>query len=85
MVAARAAIGDDMIAAGEPLLGIPWLEAICGCRVMVPEGKSLWPEATETTRAAQAIDFSPDNPWFRKLMRCKTRSLRTRPAATRSA
>jgi len=68
MAAARAAIGDDMIAPAEPLLGIPWLEAICGCRVMVPEGKSLWPEATDETRSAQAIRFSPDNPWFRRLL-----------------
>ncbi len=68
MAAARAAIGDDMIAPAEPLLGIPWLEAICGCRVMVPEGKSLWPEATEATRAAQEIRFDAHNPWLRQLL-----------------
>ena len=68
MAAAREAIGDDMIAAGEPLLGIPWLEAICGCRVMVPEGKSLWPEATDATRAVQEIRFDEANPWFRQLL-----------------
>lgn len=68
MAAAREAIGDDMIAAGEPLLGIPWLEAICGCRVMVPEGKSLWPEATPATMAAQEIRLAPDNPWLMRLL-----------------
>ena len=68
MAAAREAIGDDMIVPAEPLLGIPWLEAICGCRVMVPDGKSLWPEATEATRAAQEISFSPDNPWLARLL-----------------
>ena len=68
MAAARDAIGDDMIVPAEALLGIPWLEAICGCRVMVPEGKSLWPEATAATRAAQAIHLSPDNPWLARLL-----------------
>lgn len=68
MAAAREAICDDMIAPGEPLLGIPWLEAICGCRVLVPEGKSLWPEATDATARAQEIHFDADNPWFRRLL-----------------
>lgn len=68
MAAAREAIGDDMIVPGEPLLGIPWLEAICGCRVMVPEGKSLWPETTEATRAAQEIRFDEANPWAHRLL-----------------
>lgn len=68
MAAAREAIGDDMIVPAEPLLGIPWLEAICGCRVMVPEGKSLWPEATPATMAAQEIGFAPDNPWLARLL-----------------
>ncbi len=68
MAAARKAIGDDMLVPGEPLLGIPWLEAICGCRVMVPDGKSLWPEATEATRAAREITFSPNNPWLTRLL-----------------
>lgn len=65
---ARVAIGDDMIAVAEPLLGIPWLEAICGCRVMVPGGKSLWPEAPENSASLTDIHFSPDNPWLQKLL-----------------
>ena len=68
MAAARDAIGDDMVAPAEALLGIPWLEAICGCRVLVPEGKSLWPEATDETAKAQEIRFDEANPWFRRLL-----------------
>ena len=62
MAAAREAIGDDMLVPAEALLGIPWLEAICGCRVMVPDGKSLWPEATEATGAARGEKLSPRQP-----------------------
>jgi hypothetical protein len=68
MAAAREQIGDDMVATGEALLGIPWLEAICGCRVMVPEGKSLWPEAPGGPWPEQ-IGLSEDNPWFQALVR----------------
>jgi len=68
IAAARAAIGDDMVAAAEPLLGIPWLEAICGCRVLVPGGKSLWPEPSAEAGVPDELVFTPDNPWFRKLL-----------------
>ncbi len=65
---ARELIGDDVIALGEPPLGIPWLEAICGCRVMVPDAKSLWPEPPDNAQAITDIAFSPHNPWFCKLL-----------------
>jgi len=68
IASAREQIGDDMIAAGQPLLGIPWLEAICGCRVLVPEGKSLWPEPTTETKKAESIYLRKDNLWFNKLL-----------------
>jgi hypothetical protein len=66
VAAAREQIGDDTIGVAEPLLGIPWLEAICGCRVMVADGKSLWPESpgTEVT----SIAFDEQNPWFQVLL-----------------
>ncbi len=66
VAAARELAGDDVIAVAEPLLGIPWLEAICGCRVLVADGKSLWPAPPETPPGE--IRFSQDNPWFRKLL-----------------
>ena len=64
---ARESIGDDMLATAEPLLGIPWLEAICGCRVMVPGGKSLWPEPPENSQTIHDLFFSADHPWLVKL------------------
>ncbi len=67
IAAAREAIGDDMIGVAEALLGIPWLEAICGCRVMVADGKSLWPAPPKGEIGE--LSFSPDNPWFRALRR----------------
>ncbi len=69
IAAAREAIGDDMVATAEALLGIPWLEAMCGCRVLVPQGKSLWPEPTEATRRAERIVVAADNPWLQALLR----------------
>jgi hypothetical protein len=64
---AREQIGDDAIGIAEALLGIPWLEAICGCRVMVVGGKSLWPEPPENGQVGDIL-FSQDNAWFKKLL-----------------
>ena len=63
---ARAAIGDDAIAVAEPLLGIPWLEALAGCPVMVADGKSVWPAQPDA--AVDEIVIDPENPWLRKLL-----------------
>jgi hypothetical protein len=49
-------------------LGIPWLEAVCGCRVMVAEGKSVWPEPPRDDDGIRDIAFSKDNAWFQKLL-----------------
>jgi hypothetical protein len=68
VAAARELVGDDAIAVAEPLLGIPWLEAICGCRVLVPAGKSLWPEPPANKADINQLSFSADNPWFLKLL-----------------
>ena len=68
VAAVRERIGDDMLAAGEPLVGIPWLEAICGCRIEVIDGKSLWPAPPEDCDRIQDIVFSTDNPWYVRLL-----------------
>ncbi len=65
---ARQRIGDDAIAVAEPLLGIPWLEAMAGCRVLIPDGTSIWPEPPNDPNGPAAIVFDSQNPWFRKLM-----------------
>ena len=68
VAAAREAVGDNAIAVAEPLLGIPWLEAICGCRVMVSDGRSIWPEPPDGRQEGADTVFSEDNPWYRKLL-----------------
>jgi hypothetical protein len=40
---------------------------MCGCRVLVPDGKSLWPEPPENNRSIHDLSFSANNPWFVKL------------------
>lgn len=68
LIAARELIGDDMISVVEPFFGIPWLEAICGCRVMVASGKSIWPEPPENSTEIEDLSWSEDDPWLRKLL-----------------
>jgi len=68
LAAAREAIGDDAIAVAEPLLGIPWLEAMAGCQVIVPDGTSIWPEAPEVVDIEAPILFDAENAWFRRLL-----------------
>lgn len=65
---ARERIGDDMIVIAEPLLGIPWLEAMCGCQVMVAEGKSIWPAPPKNSSEIENISCPEDNPWLKKLL-----------------
>lgn len=68
VAAARELIGDDIITVADALFGIPWLEAICGSRVMVASGKSIWPEPSEISATIESINWSEDNPWLRKLL-----------------
>jgi hypothetical protein len=67
MAESHAAIGDDFIAVSECQLGIPWLEAICGCRVKVVDGKSLWPEAPAEPFIGVSDHDIHANPWFCRL------------------
>ncbi len=58
----------DVIQRFTPAFGIPWVEAIAGCPVMVNPG-SLWAKhflKSYTDRAP--IRFDPHNPWLRKLI-----------------
>ncbi len=64
MAETHARIGDDFIAVSECQLGIPWLEAICGSRVQVVDGKSLWPEPPETPFVELVDQDIQDNAWF---------------------
>ena len=63
----REQIGDDLIGTAEPLMGIPWLEAICGCQVVASD-TSVWPQSPPEGTRIDGIEFSEDNPWFQKLL-----------------
>ncbi|MCL5994627.1 MAG: hypothetical protein M1546_01060 [Chloroflexi bacterium] len=65
---ARNTIGDDIVAAAAPVLGMPWLEAMCGCRVLNADGNSLWPEPPPGGADMADIRVSWDNPWLTKLL-----------------
>jgi hypothetical protein len=65
MAHTRELIGDDLIGAAEPLMGIPWLEAICGCRV-VSSGKSVWPEPP--SGGVHPPEIAVDWAWREKLL-----------------
>jgi hypothetical protein len=69
---ARIEIRDDAIGVAEPVLGIPWLEAMAGCRVMVADGKSIWPDSPDEPDApgspGETIAYDPHNPWLLKLL-----------------
>jgi hypothetical protein len=64
----RELIGDDAIPAAGPLLGVPWLEAMCGCRVLNQDGTSLWPEPPGKPDQINRLLLAPDNRWFVKLL-----------------
>jgi hypothetical protein len=61
-------ITSETIQAYTPAFGMPWVEAIAGCRLIANPG-SIWAENTlnqyeDRTR----IEFDPHNPWFRKMV-----------------
>ncbi|MEA1951695.1 MAG: hypothetical protein U9N87_09935, partial [Planctomycetota bacterium] len=58
----------DVIPRFTPAFGIPWVEAIAGCRVRAASG-SLWAEPSLCDYRNRAeIQLTPDNPWLRKLI-----------------
>jgi hypothetical protein len=68
VAAARGHVGDDIIPVADAMFGIPWLEAICGSRVMVADGKSIWPEPPENSATIDRIEWSEEGAWFQKLL-----------------
>jgi hypothetical protein len=58
----------DTIQRFTPAFGIPWIEAIAGCRVVSAPG-SLWAEAyLEDYADSGGTAFDADNPWLVKLL-----------------
>lgn len=59
---------EDSIQPFTPAFGIPWMEAIVGCKVIAHPG-SLWAEpALESYRERKRYALDPDNPWLRRLI-----------------
>lgn len=59
---------SDVIQPYTPAFGMPWVEAIAGCRVTAHPG-SLWAEPALTSyKDRPAIQLDADNQWFRKLL-----------------
>jgi hypothetical protein len=58
----------DTIQRFTPAFGIPWIEAIAGCKVMAAPG-SLWAEPCLDDYAdIRNVTFDGDNPWLVKLL-----------------
>jgi hypothetical protein len=67
LVLAQAGLGDYAYAAA-PFVGVPWLEAIAGCRV-VASRNSFWAEACVTDwRAWRWPESFLGSPWAQKLL-----------------
>lgn len=61
-------LASDVIQPYTPAFGMPWVEAIAGCRVIAHPG-SLWAEPALTSYEDRStIQFDADNAWFRKLL-----------------
>ncbi len=59
---------SDVIQRFTPAFGIPWVEAVAGCRVTANPG-SLWAEpCLDRYDDRPKIRFDPNNPWVRKLV-----------------
>jgi hypothetical protein len=62
------AVDQDLFWVAEPFTGIPWLEAICGCRISA-SSDSFWAEHWLDDLSAFPDRIAlEDNPWFQKYM-----------------
>jgi hypothetical protein len=67
------ALGGDQFWVAVPFWGIPWMEAMMGCRVY-RSGSSIWTEHhLESLRDFPEIDLSLNNPWLAKLLEFTSR------------
>ncbi len=63
-----ARIPDDTFHPAKPYFAIPWMEAILGCPVLLYPS-TMYPEPIlDSWEVVDKVNFSLDNPWFRKLM-----------------
>lgn len=65
---AHSEIDDDYPFVASPLVYVPWMEAIMGCRI-VASPSSLWAEPCESNwRHLRSHGLEPTNPWYLKLL-----------------
>jgi hypothetical protein len=57
-------IGDDYLVGAEPVLGVPWLEAMVGCPIHVSSTGAMAAKAVQAPQSIQSIVVSPDNRWL---------------------
>jgi hypothetical protein len=60
----------DLLWAASPLWGLPWLEAIIGCRIEVSKNDgTIWAgQVTSDISAVPEVRLNQENPWFLKLL-----------------
>jgi hypothetical protein len=62
------AVTSETIQAYTPAFGMPWVEAIAGCKLIAYPG-SIWAENTlHQYEDRPEYHFDPQNPWFQKLV-----------------
>ena len=58
-------IGDDYLVGAEPIVGVPWLEAMVGCPIHVSSTGAMAAKPVQAPQNIQSISVSPDNRWLR--------------------
>ncbi|MFN8007550.1 MAG: hypothetical protein U0V70_11100 [Terriglobia bacterium] len=57
-------IGDDFLVTAEPLLGVPWLEAMVGCPIHISSTGGMAAKPVPSAETIQSLSVSADNPWL---------------------
>lgn len=62
--------GGDLVWAASPFWGVPWVEAALGCTIIADHKSGSSRSVPPVGFADNPVvsEFSPDNPWFRKLV-----------------
>lgn len=61
-------IDQDAFWVAEPFVGFPWIEAICGCRVIATQNSFVSHPCLSNPLEYKKVFFSSENPWFKKYM-----------------
>ena len=64
MVGVHEEIGDDYLVAAEPVLGVPWLEAMVGCPIHVSSTGAMAARSVRDPQSIRTIAVSRENRWL---------------------